>query len=120
MSSISRFIGRTGNGYFERILISRHSRESGNPVCTVADYSKPQHWPGFPLSRERRLAIVITALISSSNSYFPNSDIFTGRPSWADRSAAKTTRWLSKAVSKLVSGIGSFLPMLSMKAWNWG
>lgn len=28
----------------------------------------------------------------SSNSYFPNSDIFTGRPSWSDRSAAKTTR----------------------------
>jgi len=52
--------------------------------------------------------------------YLLSSDIFTGRPSWADRSAAKTTRWLSNAVSKLVRGIGSFLPMLSMKAWNCG
>ena len=51
--------------------------------------------------------------------YFSSASL-TGRPRAADRSAAKTTRWLSSAVSKSVSGI--FFPdrVASVKAWNCG
>src|SRR5947208_13850173 len=49
-----------------------------------------------------------------------SSESLTGLRSFAERSAAKTTRWLSNAISKLVKGIASPLRRLSTKAWNCG
>src|SRR2546422_5340370 len=49
-----------------------------------------------------------------------SSESLTGLRSFSERSAAKTTRWLSNAISKLVKGIASPLRRLSTKAWNCG
>ena len=65
--------------------------------------SGKEAWIPAPASAIRRSDVLIrhgsdgsrrnrSVLKPSSDSYFLNSDIFTGRPSWADRSAAKTTR----------------------------
>lgn len=56
----------------------------------------------------------------AGRAYFSSSVSFTGRPSAAERSAAKTTRWLSNAVSKSVSGIGLSSLRLSTNASNCG
>ena len=103
MSSIDRVIGRqekvTSRGSLSVVIPAK----AGIQLCSgTLGQSSPTAFAGTTiltttLSRTRRQRRAKL----SSNSYFPNSDIFTGRPSWADRSAAKTTRWLSKAVSKL-------------------
>ena len=48
--------------------------------------------------------------------YPSSSASLTVRPSAAERSAANTTRWVSKAVAKSVSGMGSPFSRLSTNA----
>ena len=65
-------------------------------------------------------AIFASGFLSFSSSHQSNSERLTVRPSDADRSAAKLTRWVSKAISKFVRGIGSLALIPSTKAWNCG
>ena len=73
-------------------------------------------FPSKVMSYDTTLSAMKALAGRHRSTYNANSESFTFLPSWAERSAAKTTRWLSNALSKSVNGIDSPFLRLSAKA----
>ena len=76
-------------GHFEVVLPSVHATDQ-----KVAEGGCQFQWrdSSFPRKNVTPADRSRGGNLAPAPSYVLNSDIFTGRPSWADRSAAKTTR----------------------------